>query len=436
MAASTLITVAPTGAEADKAAVPALPVTLDELVGTAKECEAAGAAVIHVHIRDQSARPTLDRGRLADTVAALREGTDLILQLSTGGAVTDSFPARLAVLYAVPDACSLTCCTVNFGDDVFANPWGFIKELYQLTQERQVVPEFELFDLGQVATLHRLLGEFGPPAGGHVHCDLVMGVPGGCRETSPRWPRRWPRCRPAPRGPRPGSAGPRCRCCLGRSAPAVTCGSGWRTRCPSPGGAPSPATPNWWNGPRSWPATRSGHRWAPPRLAPSSASRTARLALAGLFATASMAWQNQGMANQTVKSIGDYIREQREQARISMRQLAQQAGVSNPYLSQIERGLRKPSADILAQIAKGLRISAEALYVQAGILEDRPADSGVRSALLADPELSERQKQVLIEIYESFRKENAASAETQAAEATEAAAGTTEATAAATNEAT
>jgi transcriptional regulator with XRE-family HTH domain len=122
------------------------------------------------------------------------------------------------------------------------------------------------------------------------------------------------------------------------------------------------------------------------------------------------------MANQTVKSIGDYIREQREQARISMRQLAQQAGVSNPYLSQIERGLRKPSADILQQIAKGLRISAEALYVQAGILEDRPADTGVRSALLADAELSERQKQVLIEIYESFRKENAAIAEAQAAE--------------------
>ena len=117
------------------------------------------------------------------------------------------------------------------------------------------------------------------------------------------------------------------------------------------------------------------------------------------------------MRNETVKSIGDYIREQREQARISMRQLAQAAGVSNPYLSQIERGLRKPSADILQQIAKGLRISAEALYVQAGILEDRPADSGVRSALLADPELSERQKQVLIEIYESFRKENAAEAE-------------------------
>jgi transcriptional regulator with XRE-family HTH domain len=122
------------------------------------------------------------------------------------------------------------------------------------------------------------------------------------------------------------------------------------------------------------------------------------------------------MRNVTVNSIGEYIREQREQARISMRQLAQAAGVSNPYLSQIERGLRKPSADILQQIAKGLRISAEALYVQAGILEDRPADSGVRSALMADPELSERQKQVLMEIYESFRRENAAAAEAARAE--------------------
>jgi transcriptional regulator with XRE-family HTH domain len=136
------------------------------------------------------------------------------------------------------------------------------------------------------------------------------------------------------------------------------------------------------------------------------------------------------MRNETVKSIGDYIREQREQARISMRQLAQQAGVSNPYLSQIERGLRKPSADILQQIAKGLRISAEALYVQAGILEDRPADTGVRSALRADAELSERKKQVIIEIYESFRKENAAIAEAQAAEvATQAAEAAAEAAA-------
>src|ERR1700745_4521601 len=104
-----------------------------------------------------------------------------------------------------------------------------------------------------------------------------------------------------------------------------------------------------------------------------------------------------------MSSIGDYIRQQREQAGKSVRQLAEAAGVSNQYLRRSERGLRKPSADILQQIAKGLRISAEALYVQAGILEDRPADSGVRSALLAGPQLSERQKQGVGGIYEACR---------------------------------
>ncbi len=174
-----MITVAPTGAEVDKSAVPALPVTLDELVTTARECQEAGAAMIHVHIRDADARPTLDLGRLTETVRALREATDLIVQLSTGGAVTDSYESRLAVLDAQPDCCSLTCGTVNFGDEVFMNPWPFMRELYARTQERGIVPEFELFDFGHIAALHRLLDACGPPAGGHVHCDLVMGVPGG-----------------------------------------------------------------------------------------------------------------------------------------------------------------------------------------------------------------------------------------------------------------
>jgi transcriptional regulator with XRE-family HTH domain len=116
------------------------------------------------------------------------------------------------------------------------------------------------------------------------------------------------------------------------------------------------------------------------------------------------------MPTVNVDAIGEYIRQQREQAKFSLRQLAQAAGVSNPYLSQIERGLRKPSAEILQQIAKGLRISAEALYVQAGILEDRPSDTGVRAAVLTDPALTERQKQILLEIYESFRAEPAATA--------------------------
>jgi transcriptional regulator with XRE-family HTH domain len=106
------------------------------------------------------------------------------------------------------------------------------------------------------------------------------------------------------------------------------------------------------------------------------------------------------------RDLGAFIRDQRTAAQISLRQLARTAGVSNPYLSQIERGLRKPSAEILQQIAKGLRISAEALYVHAGILEDRPVDTGTRAAILADPALSERQKQVLLEIYQSFHDTN------------------------------
>ena len=107
-----------------------------------------------------------------------------------------------------------------------------------------------------------------------------------------------------------------------------------------------------------------------------------------------------------VRNLGDYIREQRAASNVSLRQLAKLAGVSNPYLSQIERGLRKPSAEILQQIAKALRISAEALYVQAGILDESYGDSDVPAAVHGDQSLTERQKQVLLEIYASFRREN------------------------------
>lgn len=105
------------------------------------------------------------------------------------------------------------------------------------------------------------------------------------------------------------------------------------------------------------------------------------------------------------QDIGGFIRAQREAAQVSLRQLALLAGVSNPYLSQIERGLRNPSAEVLTQIAKALRVSSEVLYVRAGYLEQRP-HSPVRDAVLADSAISERQKQVLLDIYESFRREN------------------------------
>ncbi|HET8617229.1 MAG TPA: 3-keto-5-aminohexanoate cleavage protein [Actinomycetales bacterium] len=180
----TLITVAPTGAETAKADVPNLPTTLDELVAEAKACEAAGASLIHVHIRDAEHRPTLDATRLHDTVQALREQTDLVVQLSTGGSVHDPLETRLTVLDAQPDSCSLTCGTTNFGDDVFLNPYPFMSQLYVQAQEREVVPEFELFDLGHVAALRRLIDAHGLPFGGRVHVDFVTGVPGGMPGTT------------------------------------------------------------------------------------------------------------------------------------------------------------------------------------------------------------------------------------------------------------
>jgi uncharacterized protein (DUF849 family) len=143
----TLITVAPTGAEHAKSDVPNLPVTLAELVSTAQDCERVGASMIHVHVRGADTKPTLDIGLLKDTVAALREQTGLIVQLSSG--------------------------------DVFLNRWEFIVELHQRMRERGIVPEYEIFDIGQLSTLHRLLDQHGLPSGGHVHVDLVMGVPGG-----------------------------------------------------------------------------------------------------------------------------------------------------------------------------------------------------------------------------------------------------------------
>lgn len=114
------------------------------------------------------------------------------------------------------------------------------------------------------------------------------------------------------------------------------------------------------------------------------------------------------MASLHPSDIGEFLREQRRNAQLSLRQLADAAGVSNPYLSQIERGLRKPSADILQQLAKALRISAETLYVRAGMLDEREREEvEVPAAILADPTINEQQKQALLQIYASFRAQNA-----------------------------
>ncbi|HEY7440374.1 MAG TPA: helix-turn-helix transcriptional regulator [Acidimicrobiia bacterium] len=114
-----------------------------------------------------------------------------------------------------------------------------------------------------------------------------------------------------------------------------------------------------------------------------------------------------------LRDLGEFIREQRRRDHLSLRRLSDLAGISNPYLSQIERGLRKPSAEILQAIAKGLRISAETLYVRAGILDEEPDQTDVASAIMHDPTISERQKQALVDIYRSFQRERELPADDQ-----------------------
>lgn len=119
----------------------------------------------------------------------------------------------------------------------------------------------------------------------------------------------------------------------------------------------------------------------------------------------------QGKVGKTVEGLGEFLREQRTTAQLSLRQLADLTGVSNPYLSQIERGLRRPSAEVLQQIAKALRISAEQLYVRAGIVHPQDGVGGsVELAVLGDTALTERQKQSLLDVYSSFLAMNAAAA--------------------------
>ncbi len=180
----TLITVAPTGAEIAKSDHPSLPTSTAELAATARACEEAGASLIHIHVRDRDAKPTLDLGLIQGAVEAVRGVCGLVIQLSTGGAVSDDEPSRLAVLDAEPESGSLTCGSVNFGDEIFVNRWPFIVELYRGMRDRSIAPEFEIFDFGHLDTMKRLLDQEGPPYGGRVHANLVVGVPGGMAATA------------------------------------------------------------------------------------------------------------------------------------------------------------------------------------------------------------------------------------------------------------
>ena len=245
MAERLLITVAPTGAETSKADCPQLPTTPEEIAATAAECEAAGAAMIHLHVRDGEHAPTLDQSLLREWVAAVRESSNLVVQLSSGGSVHDPLDKRLEVLDAEPDSCSLTMGTTNFGDDVFSNPWPFVCELYQLAQERRIAPEFELFDLGQVHALGRLLNDLRPArTAARRTCDFVMGVPGGMPGTRRRAGRR--RRRAAARGDVLVGHRDRAHDAVGRPGVAVQgrppAGRAWRTCSPSRGACPSRPT--------------------------------------------------------------------------------------------------------------------------------------------------------------------------------------------------
>ena len=177
-----VITAALVGAETTREHNPNLPLTPQEIAVAAAEACAAGASLIHLHVRDAYGQPTKSRQVFAETMALIRERCDAIIQVSTGGAVGTPAAERLEPVTLAPEMATLTCGTVNFGDDVFHNPLPMIIEFARAMQEHGVRPEVEVFDSGAVATAAGLveMGLLEPP----LHFDLVMGVPGGVPPTA------------------------------------------------------------------------------------------------------------------------------------------------------------------------------------------------------------------------------------------------------------
>lgn len=171
-----VITVAGVGAELTREQQPNLPITPDELAADARSCRDAGASIYHLHVRDASGRPTMDVDTYRAAHDAITSATDLIVQFSSGGAVSDPEDARIAPLELRPEMATLTTGTVNFGDEVFSNPMPLIVRFYKRMRELGITPEFEIFEPGMVATAERVYAEHGD--GHHRHYDLVLGVPG------------------------------------------------------------------------------------------------------------------------------------------------------------------------------------------------------------------------------------------------------------------
>jgi 3-keto-5-aminohexanoate cleavage enzyme len=172
-----IITVAPVGAELMPDQTPHLPVTPAELAATASACRAAGAAVIHVHCREDDGRNTHAVARFEQALRAIREASDLIVQFSTGGAIGMTPEERAAPLELRPEMATLTCGTVNFGDDVFENSFPIMRGIAAAMARYGVRPELEVFDLGHLSNARRLAREGAIELPQHV--DFVLGVPGG-----------------------------------------------------------------------------------------------------------------------------------------------------------------------------------------------------------------------------------------------------------------
>ncbi len=173
----TIVTVAIVGAETTRADNPNLPLTPLEIGEAAAACREAGAAIVHLHVRDEAGRATQSRDVFAAAIAEIKRRSDMIIQVSTGGAVGVTTEERLQPLELRPEMATLTVGTVNFGDDVFLNPPAMVEKFAARMKELGVRPEVEVFDVGMVAAAERLVkkGLLTPP----LHFDLVMGVPGG-----------------------------------------------------------------------------------------------------------------------------------------------------------------------------------------------------------------------------------------------------------------
>ena len=177
-----VITVAPCGAETMRSHNPAVPYTPDEIAAEARLAFDAGARMVHVHARFDDGTPTQDARRYRDTVDAIRAAVpEMIVQVSTGGAVGMTPAERLGSLDADPDMATLTCGTVNFGQGVFENPAPLMLEFARAQLERGVRPELEIFDFGHLDNARWLIGK--APLDGPQHYDLVLGVPGGAAGT-------------------------------------------------------------------------------------------------------------------------------------------------------------------------------------------------------------------------------------------------------------